>query len=77
MKRIFLTVVRLSIVPLLLGLGAMTGGIDGFVGWFMLAWMLFRGGPGMWRDTRNAVRWFLGLKLRIPGRRTAAGDLNV
>lgn len=70
-------------IPVLFGLGAVTGGLDGFVGWFILGWMLWRGGPAMWQDVKNTCRWFFGMKARysvrsLLGRRSAVGgDLNV
>lgn len=80
MRRIFLTVVRFSVVPVLLVLGAVTGGLDGFVGWFFLAWMLFRAAPSMWQDVKNVGRWFFGFRRRVVSSvfsRRAVGDLNV
>lgn len=84
MRSLFLIVARFLVVPVLLVLGAVTGGADGFVGWFFLAWMLWRGGPAMWQDVKNACRWFFGMKARysvtsiIRGRRSVAGGgLNV
>jgi hypothetical protein len=81
-KRIVLIALRFSIVPLLLMLGTVTGGLDGYVGWFVLAWMLWRGGPAMWGDVKNVCRWFFGMQRRFSirgafGRRSAGGDLNV
>lgn len=83
MKRIFVIGARFLVVPVLLVLGSVTGGVDGFVGWFVLAWMIWRGGPAMWQDVKNVGRWFFGMKSRYSlaslfrGRSAAGGGLNV
>lgn len=82
MKRVFLTALRFTVLPVLLLLGALTGGADGLVGWLVLGWMIWRGGPAMWRDVKNACRWFFGLQRRYSvrglfGGRSRGGELNV
>lgn len=68
---------RWLVIPVLLLLGAVTGGADGFVGWFILAWMLYRAAPGMWRDIKGGSAWLRGLRLARFARRSAGGGLNV
>lgn len=69
---------RWLVIPVLLLLGAVTGGADGFIGWFVLAWMLFRAGPGMWQDVKGGTSWVRGLRLGSwMVRRGAGGGLNV
>jgi hypothetical protein len=82
MKRLFVVAARFLVIPVLLVLGSVTGGADGFVGWFVLAWMLWRGGPAMWLDVKNTCRWFFGMQRRYSvrglfGRRAGGGELNV
>jgi hypothetical protein len=79
MRRFLGRAVRWLVVPVLVVLGAVTGGADGFVGWFVLAWMLWRGGPGMWADVKFSLGWLRGARRRLPflGRRAAGGGLNV
>ena len=80
MKRLFRMSLRFLVLPVLLLLGSVTGGVDGLVGWLVLGWMLWRGGPQMWRDVRTVVRWFFGFRARGFGlrrRRSAVSDLNV
>ena len=79
MKSLFRRLVRILVVPVLLVLGVSTGGADGIVGWFVLGWMLWRGGPAMWQDVKNALRWFRGAGSLRFGRRASVhgADLNV
>lgn len=76
MKRLFMRLVRLSVVPALFVLGIYTGGPDGLIGWLVLGWMIFRAGPGMWRDVRGGFGLLRGI--RLGGRRGShVGGLNV
>lgn len=66
---------RWFVVPSLLLAGLATGGADGIVGWFMLGWMLWRGGPGMWADIRRVFAFLGSGKFRFRrGRRVSLGD---
>ena len=79
MRRVFGLVLRWSIVPVLLFLGITTGGADGIVGWFVLAWLVFRGGPGMWADVRRFFGFMRGRSVAGLLRRrgaAAGGELN-
>lgn len=77
MRRFLGRVIRWGIIPLLLFLGLSTGGADGVVGWFALAWMLFRGGPGMWADVLRFMSWGRSRRFSFRGiRRASGGELN-
>lgn len=68
---------RFLVLPFLVLMGMVTGGLDGLVGWLVLGWMLWRAGPSMLRDIKTGVRWFLGFGSRVGRRRSVHSDLNV
>lgn len=69
MKKVLAAGLRWGVLPFVLFLGVVTGGVDGVVGWLVLAWMLWRGGPGMWVDVKAAVRWLSAGHIRAFFRR--------